>query len=45
MILGMNNEKINNPIEKNTLNEIRSAQLPEVQTSFRVDEYYTENAN
>ena len=36
MILGMNNEKTNNPIEKNTLNEISSAQLPEAQISFSV---------
>ena len=36
MILGMKKEKTNKPIEKNTLNEINSPQLPEVQTSFNV---------
>jgi hypothetical protein len=36
MILGMKNEKIKSPIEKKTLKDINSPQLPEAHTSFSV---------
>jgi hypothetical protein len=36
MIRGIENEKINKPIEKNTLKDNNPAQSPEIQTSLRV---------
>jgi hypothetical protein len=34
--LGIKKEKMKRPIEKKTLKDISSAQLPEIQTSLRV---------
>jgi hypothetical protein len=36
MILGMKNEKIKSPMEKKTLKDINSPQLPDTHTSFSV---------
>lgn len=36
IIFGIKKEKIKSPMEKKTLNEIRSPQLPDAQTFFRV---------